>query len=274
MDGLEVVPEQHKAGKYDSGLEVAPEQYKYDSGLEVVPHTEKEVQRDTAGLHYVSGPTGANPGIIEDGSAETKPPRKRICGLSSTVFWVLIVIVAIVVTGAAVGGGVGSTVSKKTTPSDNSAEPSNPPTSTSPSTDTASTTSSGHVTSGTVGLAGNPCPRSNRTTERGSDGSTYRLLCGVDWPRGADAASGGGKVRDLSTETEYTLKACIRRCSDWNKDDLNSQDCKGVVYSANLTASFEGGQGGNCFLKSEIGNYFPNSNTSVAAGIGLRDKDL
>jgi hypothetical protein len=116
MDGLEVVPEQHKAGKYDSGLEVAPEQYKYDSGLEVAPHTEKEVQRDTAGLHYVSGPTGANPGIIEDGSAVTKPPRKRICGLSSTVFWVLIVIVAIVVTGAAVGGGVGSTVSKKTTP--------------------------------------------------------------------------------------------------------------------------------------------------------------
>jgi hypothetical protein len=122
MDGLEVVPEQHKAGKYDSGLEVAPEQYKYDSGLEVAPHMEKEVQRDTAGLHYVSGPTGANPGIIEDGSAETKPPRKRICGLSSTVFWVLIVIVAIVVTGAAVGGGVGSTVSKKTTPYVNSVQ--------------------------------------------------------------------------------------------------------------------------------------------------------
>ncbi|KAJ6178607.1 hypothetical protein N7519_009068 [Penicillium mononematosum] len=263
MDGLEVVPEQQKAGKYESGLEVAPEQHKYDSGLEVAPHMEKEVRRDTAGLHYVSGPTSASPGIVEDGPPETKSPRKRICGLSSTVFWVLVVVGAIVVIGAAVGGGVGSTVSKKTTPSGNSAEPA---TSTSPSTDTASATSSGPVTSGTVGLAGNPCPRANETTERGSDGSLYTLLCGVDWPRGADAATGGGKVQDLSTETEYTLNACIRRCSEWNKDESNRQDCMGVVYSANLTAAFDGGQGGNCFLKSKVGNYFPNSNTSVAAG--------
>jgi hypothetical protein len=116
MDGLEVVPEQHKAGKYDSGLEVVPDQYKYDNGLEVAPHMEKEVRRDTAGLHYVSGPTSANPIKIEDGSPETKSPRKRICGLSSTVFWVLVVVISIVVIGAAVGGGVGSTVSKETTP--------------------------------------------------------------------------------------------------------------------------------------------------------------
>ncbi|OQE83306.1 hypothetical protein PENNAL_c0033G04990 [Penicillium nalgiovense] len=277
MDGPEVVPEQHKAGKYESGLEVAPEQYKYDSGLEVVPHMEKEVRRDTAGLHYVSGPTSANPDTTEDGSPETKSPeRKRICGLTSTVFWVLMGVIAIVVIGAAVGGGVGATVSKKTT-SDNSAEssshttePSNPyldATSTSPSTETASATSSGPVTSGTVGLAGNPCPRSNGTTEPAPGPSDYTLLCGVDWPRGADAASGGGKVQDLSIETEYTLKACLRRCTDWTKNKSNKQNCKGVVYSANLTASFEGGQGGNCFLKSTIGNYFPNSNTSVAAGI-------
>ncbi|CAG8910089.1 unnamed protein product [Penicillium egyptiacum] len=257
MDGLEVAPEQRKAGKYDSGLEV-------------VPHMEKEVRRDTAGLHYVSGPTSANPGIIEDGSPEPKSPkeRKRICGVTSTIFWLLVVGIAIVVIGGAVGGGVGGSMANRKTP----AKPSNPDlnaTSTTSSTDTttASTTSSGPVTTGTVGLAGNPCPRSNLTTEAGSDGSIFKLLCAVDWPSGGEAASGNGKVQDLSIETEYTLKACIRQCSDWNKDESNNQKCKGVVYSANLTASFGGGQGGNCFLKSKVGKYFPNADTSVAAGI-------
>ncbi|KAJ5192729.1 hypothetical protein N7449_008871 [Penicillium cf. viridicatum] len=268
MDGLEVAPEQHR------------EAGRYDNGPEVVPDTEKEARRDTGGLHYVSGPTSASPGILEDGSLKTKPPkeRKRICGVTSTVFWLLVVI-AILVIGGAVGGGVGgSLANKKTTTESNldldttstaSTQPqsSTSATTSSSTTTTASTTSSAPVTSGTIGVAANPCPGQNLTTETGSDGSVFTLLCAVDWPSGGKSGDGSGTVKDLSTTTEYTLKSCIAECVQWNEDTSNDPQCKGVVYSANLTASFDGGQGGNCFLKSNVGRYFPNSNTSMAAGL-------
>lgn len=285
---------------------MAPEQYRgterYDSGPQVAPDTGKEVRTDTAGLHYVSGPTSANPGILEDGSLKTKSPKepKRICGVTYTIFWLLVAI-AILVIGGAVGGGVGgSLANRKTTyvnlpgltshelyqpnkasynsvdsnkpgldaTSTNSTEPqSSTATASSSTTTTASTTSSAPITSGTIGVAANPCPGQNKTIETGSDGSIFTLLCAVDWPRGGEPAYGNGIIKDLSTRTEYTLKSCIAQCVQWNQNTSNDPKCKGVVYSANLTASFDGGQGGNCFLKSNVGKYYPNSDTSMAAGI-------
>ncbi|KAJ6133013.1 hypothetical protein N7471_008228 [Penicillium samsonianum] len=258
------------------GLEVAPEQYRGTGTFD----SEKEVRTDTAGLHYVSGPTSANPGILEDGSLKTKSPKepKRICGVTYTVFWLLVAI-AILVIGGAVGGGVGGSLANRKTTVDSSkpgldatsttsTEPqSSTATASSSTTTTASTTSSAPITSGTIGIAANPCPRQNKTIETGSDGSIFTLLCAVDWPRGGEPAYGNGRIKDLSTRTEYTLKSCIAQCVQWNQNTSNDPKCKGVVYSANLTASFDGGQGGNCFLKSNVGKYYPNSDTSMAAGI-------
>lgn len=130
-----------------------------------------------------------------------------------------------------------------------------------------STISSAPVSSGTTGIASNPCPGRNLTTVTGSDGSVFTLLCAVDWPSGVDASSGHGTVYDLNRSTRYTLGSCIADCVDWNDDVANDSKCKGIVYTANLTAAFEGGQGGNCFLKSAVGVYFPNSYVSMAAGI-------
>ncbi|KAJ5214578.1 hypothetical protein N7449_001747 [Penicillium cf. viridicatum] len=130
---------------------------------------------------------------------------------------------------------------------------------------TASKTSSAAVTSGTSGIASNPCPGQNLTTVTGTDGSIFTLLCAVDWPSGIKTAYGNGKVGDLTRFTEYTLKSCISQCVEWNTE--NNEKCKGVIYSANLTASYDGGQDGNCFLKNSIGRYYPNSGTSMAAGI-------
>ncbi|KAJ5193705.1 hypothetical protein N7491_001036 [Penicillium cf. griseofulvum] len=130
---------------------------------------------------------------------------------------------------------------------------------------TASKTSSAAVTSGTSGVASNPCPGQNLTTLTGSDGSIFTLLCAVDWPRGIKTAYGNGKVSDLTRSTEYTLKSCISQCVQWNTE--NDEKCKGVTYLANLTAAYGGGQDGNCFLKNSVGRYYPNSDTSMAAGI-------
>lgn len=99
----------------------------------------------------------------------------------------------------------------------------------------------------------------------GSGGSIFTLLCAVDWPSGIKTAYGNGRVGDLTRFTEYTLKSCISQCVEWNTE--NDEKCKGVVYSANLTASYDGGQDGNCFLKNSVGKYYPKSGASMAAGI-------
>lgn len=131
---------------------------------------------------------------------------------------------------------------------------------------TTSTTSSAPVTSGTSGLASDPCPAKNQTTIRASTGSLFSVLCSVDWPKGIKSADGRGKVQDLEYRTEYSLEDCIGACVDYNQD-RTKDTCKGVTYSANLTASFDGGQGGNCFLKDRIGSYFATSDTTMCAGL-------
>ncbi|KAJ6063829.1 hypothetical protein N7499_012509 [Penicillium canescens] len=280
MDGLEVVP----------GSEMAS--VKSYSGPQVVPETEKEVKPTRGGLHYVE------PNYIPQVKPDYVPPleknnkvgppqgrdHKRICGVRSTIFWLLLVIAILVVIIAGVGGGIGgyflnknsrnsdsstpastnSILSPKTTASSVSTTSSIPdPTTTS----TVSETSSGPVTSGTSGIASNPCPGQNLTTITGSNGAIFTLLCAVDWPSGDGAANGKGKVGDLDWSTEYTLPSCISQCVDWNADSSKAGTCKGVVYSANLTAAYDGGQEGNCFLKDRVGKYFPNADTSMAAGL-------
>jgi hypothetical protein len=102
------------------GLEVAPEQYRgarrYTSGPQVAPDTEKEVTKDTGYLYYVSGPERTNPGSLEDGSLKIKAPKepKKICGVASKTFW-LLVVVALLVIGGAISGGVGGWLANKKT---------------------------------------------------------------------------------------------------------------------------------------------------------------
>ncbi|KAJ5658769.1 uncharacterized protein N7484_002418 [Penicillium longicatenatum] len=265
MDGLEVAPRQdHTRGHY--------------SQLQVAIEAEKEANNHAGDTYYVSGPIKAGPVTLEDGSprAGSSSDSKRICGMRLSVLWLLLVI-AVLVIGGAVGGGVGgslanrnsnnsaSTTAASTTPG-NSAS-SIPQSSTTTASTTASTTSSAPVTSGTTGVAANPCPGRNLTTITGSDGSIFTLLCAVDWPKGVDSSSGNGTVSDLGfPSTEYSLKSCISQCVKWNEADSDEQ-CKGISYSANLTAAFDGGQEGNCFLKSSVGVYFPNSETGMSAGL-------
>lgn len=92
------------------------------------------------------------------------------------------------------------------------------------------------------------------------------MLCSVDWPKGIKSADGKAKVKDLDYRTEYSLEDCIGACVKYNKGDTKNT-CIAVTYSANLTGVFDGGQGGNCFLKDSIGSYFPSSDTTMCAGL-------
>lgn len=117
-------------------------------------------------------------------------------------------------------------------------------------------------------MAQNLCvdPTANRSTTTTSSGSLFLLLCGVDWPKGDTTADGQGTLRDLGRSFVYTLQSCIEKCVSFNNNVSPGDDtCKGISYQANLTASFE--QGGNCFLKDNIGRYFPAAFGGVAAGL-------
>lgn len=73
---------------------------------------------------------------------------------------------------------------------------------------------------------------------------------------------------DLARSTQYTLNSCIEYCVYYNKiPGNNASACQGVTYQPNLTASFGGGQDGNCFLKNHIGKYYPTGNGGMSAGI-------
>ncbi|KAJ5144098.1 uncharacterized protein N7515_002885 [Penicillium bovifimosum] len=282
-DGLEVASGFGRWPKSYEGLEVVVE-----PGKEV-PISREEAYYvsgpDRAG-------TSISDGTPDDGPKKTDTTKgaKRVCGLRPTVFRSLLAVSILLVIAAAVGCGVGGSylINKiKTRGSDPVTSGSNttstsalPISGTSDSSTTSTTseadkgskmpittgasssetttvskpskTSSAPVTSGTTGTAANPCPGQNMTTVTGSDGSVFTLLCAVDWPSGGRIAYGDGEVSDLTRSTEYDLKSCISQCVEWNTE--NDVKCKGVAYSANLTASFEGGQDGNCFLKDSVGS--------------------
>ncbi|KAJ5216207.1 uncharacterized protein N7498_002614 [Penicillium cinerascens] len=270
--------------------------------LEVVPENGKEVVYNCDAPIWVSGP-GRGFGRLEETTANNGLRKGSICGLQPPTFWILLVVIVLVI-GGAVGGGIGGAlaVRNRDGASPTSGSNTNPSTTLSSNTGTitatslpitssslpiissalpitssasgtttiatASTTSSAPVTSGTTGLAANPCPGQNLTTIQGSDDSIFTLLCSVDWPNGENSAYGNETVTDLSIPTTaYTLKECIADCIDFNTAAPDESPCRAVVYAANLTASFDGGQGGNCFLKNTVGRYFPSSDTSMAAGI-------
>lgn len=306
MDDIRIVSDLRKSTMSYGGLELVSDLKRlpkgYD-GLEVRVEQEKEVPITRGGLYHVSGPERPWTSIPNDGLSKADDPKdaKRVCGVRPNVFWLLLVIAVLIVVIAAVGGGIGgsylanrgkdssdSTTSGSnttsamfivtrtsdggsfTTISDPSDDHTRSITTTSSHLETstvttASKTSSAAVTSGTSGIASNPCPGQNLTTVTGTDGSIFTLLCAVDWPSGIKTAYGNGRVGDLTRFTEYTLESCISQCVEWNTE--NDEKCKGVTYSANLTASYDGGQDGNCFLKNSVGRYYPNSGTSMAAGI-------
>ncbi|KAJ5125961.1 hypothetical protein N7526_008138 [Penicillium atrosanguineum] len=292
---LEVVPEDERKARAHGGEPPSASLWEArgrSGNLEVAPEHGMEVAYNHEAPIWISGPVTSYGGL--DGNIiknEPKKSKRRICGLRARTFWILLVIIVFAVAGG-VGGGVGGTLiiqnrdqkvaltdtsdrtqqgsntSSTTTNTSPLSSTSSASTSGTTTTGRASTTSSAPITSGTNGLAANPCPGKNLTTIEGSDDSIFTILCSVDWPSGEKSQYGNVTVEDLTVpSTAYTLKECIADCVNFNNAEPGESPCRGVVYTANLTAAFDGGQDGNCFLKNTIGRYFPTSDTSMAAGI-------
>lgn len=100
---------------YDDGLQVAYPDFSQKQSIVASPHGAgtdgKEVHHGMygEGKEVYHGAYEQKEVYIED---DSRKARKRICGLSPLVFW-LVVAIAVLVVGGAVGGGVGGSLASK-----------------------------------------------------------------------------------------------------------------------------------------------------------------
>lgn len=166
-------------------------------------------------------------------TGEGQNGRKRICGLASRTFWIILAVPVVIAVAAAVGGGVGATLSNKksvATPAitaafsavDSATSPTSISTSTQSSTSsqsiqpaTRTTQSSVTLTTSTVvGSSGTllvDCPSSNDTVYTPSSSTQrFRKSCGKALVNAqSDAALVTGQV--------FTLDSCIDQCAAYNQ---------------------------------------------------------
>ncbi|KIW96132.1 uncharacterized protein Z519_03199 [Cladophialophora bantiana CBS 173.52] len=226
--------------------------------------------------------------------------KRKICGLSTRAFIIVVAVVTALMVAAIIGGSVGGVLASKnssgsaradlantsstslsttqptavatipaptvpTTP--NPATPTTPsPPSLSTSTASTSTAPTSTATTSASGEGSYNCPADNNTDYVSPllSTATWTILCDTDWPSGVDAFS-GGTVTDLTAVVAYSIDACIDQCAAYN---VAGGDCEAVVYGANITLALSrGGIQGNCFLKSDRGakNTADNSGQVEAA---------
>jgi hypothetical protein len=260
---------QHSYGpEHVADQSTAPEVYHPPPDLEHNPYGQQS-QAATSGYGYAAKPAGAD----DEKEAVTggAGAKKRILGLPVMAFWAVIIGIAVVL-GVALGAGLGiglkhndtvpAAATTTTTTSANATavpESTKPPTTTKPSTSTTTkdlpSPTTSYVTSGTSGLAANSCNSTDPKNYFAPDGTQFTEYCFTDWPDGAAAADGQGKVQDLDAVTVYTFEDCIQNCLDYNQGlAANETQCRAVTYNSNLTSIIEvGQQGGDCFLKNKNG---------------------
>jgi len=192
---------------------------------------------------------------------EKRRPR-RICGLVSWLFWLLIAIVAIVVIAAAVGGGVGGSMASKdsskaasggvvdvSTSQSSAATSSSSLSTTAPSgpVTTAATTTSSSVSITTTEIVSatstfyRDCPSVNDTIYTygsSEDPQEFRQVCNLSYK---NTGNGGNPIVNQQTQS---LADCIDLCAIYNAqnqteiDDSSSQPCNAVCWRNTFDTDF------------------------------------
>lgn len=168
-------------------------------------------------------------------------PAKRICGLVSRTFCILVaVVVLLICIAVGVGAGVGVTQAK--------------PSSTTP--ETPSPTSTAFVTSCTTGTAANSCDAVKMESHLALDDTLFQPRCFTDFPGGEPAAGDeDAKFKDVGTALAYTFEDCMDECVRHN-NDLGDDEikCRATSYIPDLSYALgEQGLEGNCIFKDREG---------------------
>lgn len=89
----------------------------------------------------------------------------------------------------------------------------------------------------------------------------FRANCGIDRPSGA-----GGK--DITRFPAYSVDDCITACSAFNEMDSVKVECVAAHFNANLFTE----DGGNCWLKSALGDKKVNDDADEKNNMITLDK--
>lgn len=167
----------------------------------------------------------ASVGQVSEQSQPVPQRRRKICGLSRWMFWIICAVAVVVVVAAAVGGGVAASLSSKSTSREATGSNTAIATATSftntvasqlstqsgtPTTQTSTATLSTTTVIGPSGTLLVDCPSSNDTLYKPSSSTQlFRKLCG-------DSLLNINGYGTSITEQVSTLDDCISQCAGYN----------------------------------------------------------
>jgi hypothetical protein len=194
-------------------------------------------------------------------------------GLRAPAFGLLVALATLVVVGAALGGGLGGALASersknnvvtatRTTITANSATASPAPT---------ATPTTGRFTNLTIPAPSDvdtlflDCPNLNSTAYSATDNDHFTFTCGVAYPGGFSAYS-GGTIATLAGLIAYTPQDCAVACSKFNYYSAfygNGTVCAAMTFNSELSTAFAT-YGANCWLFNTTGPPQDSSNSLSA----------
>ena len=216
--------------------------------------------------------------------ATSKTGNRVPFGLSALAFGLLVALTTMVVVGSAIGGGLGGALASAHGKNSNAMTVTRTITiaSTIASSPTASgatvactTATSGPFSNLTVPAAADvaslflDCPNLNNAKSTPSNNEQFTFTCGVSYP-GGGAAYSGGTIATLAGLIAYSPQDCAVACSTFNAYSAqfgNGTVCAAMTFASDLSVASTT-YGANCWLFNTTGP--PDNNAVAISGVLLQ----
>jgi Flp pilus assembly pilin Flp len=216
--------------------------------------------------------------------ATSKTGNRVPFGLSALAFGLLVALTTMVVVGGAIGGGLGGALASAHGKNSNAMTVTRTITiaSTIASSPTASgatvactTATSGPFSNLTVPAAADvaslflDCPNLNNAKSTPSNNEQFTFTCGVSYP-GGGAAYSGGTIATLAGLIAYSPQDCAVACSTFNAYSAqfgNATVCAAMTFASDLSVASTT-YGANCWLFNTTGP--PDDNAVAISGVLLQ----
>jgi hypothetical protein len=254
--------------------------YQFDHGPEVLVH-KGGLEVDGRNVNANILPVAYKSEHPTTEIATSKTGNRVPFGLSALAFGLLVALATMVVVGGAIGGGLGGALASAHGKNSNAMTVTRTITiaSTIASSHTASsatvastTTTSGPFLNLTVPAAADvnslflDCPKLDNTLSPLSNNQRFTFTCGIDYP-GGGAAYSGGTIATLAGLIAYSPEDCAVACSTFNAYSAqfgNGTVCAAMTFTSDLSAALAN-YGANCWLFNTTG--YPENNTEAVSGV-------
>src|ERR1700722_5107913 len=195
-------------------------------------------------------------------------------GLRAPAFGLLVALATLVVVGAALGGGLGGALAGERSKNNNVMTVTQTITAANPATASPATTATptaGGFTNLTIPAPSDvatlflDCPNLNSTAYSTTDNEHFTFTCGVAYPGGFSAYS-GGTIATLAGLIAYPPGDCAAACSTFTSYSVlygNGTVCAAMTFNSELSTAFAA-YGANCWLFNTTGPPQESSNSLSA----------